>query len=44
MYCTTNAPVSVKNVLNGFNDTGKCYLKEQIKPLGKPTCKDTPNI
>ena len=30
IYRAINAPGSVKNIIYGINNTGKCYLKEKM--------------
>ena len=44
MDIAINAPGHGKNVVDGINATYKCYLKEQIEPIGKLSSNDTSNI
>ena len=44
MDFSINSPGHGKMVFNGRNATSKCYLKEQIKLLGKLTINDTLKI
>ena len=39
-----NAPGHGNNVVNGINGTGKLYLKDQRKRLGKSASNDTSKI
>ena len=44
MDCAINAPGHRNNVIYGLNATDKCYLKEEMEPIGKLESNDTTHI
>ena len=44
MDCEINEPVHGKSVVDGLNETDKCYFKDQMEPIVRLASNDTSKI